>query len=355
MNNKYFVGQDATSFKAYAKNPPITQIILATDEGAEDAFYAGTEGYSLTVYCPWATQQMANDLLAKAQGFEYQGFEAGMAALPGEAERGDAVTVNGIYGMIADRTLYFNPGMNSDISAPYEEEVNHEFQYVSPIKQDFDRKIGQVHASLTVDLKRISARVDGLNDDYTELSVTLDGVTIKDPSGQTLIKGSSIDTSTIKANSITADKLNLTGSISFGDLDSEVGDKINDAYNTANDNKLPDYIKSTYIDQTEIRSPNIAGGKFLSPNEETWIEMGTDDTSAGYIGYLDLYVDGYSGSTPMFQVYCRSQGSTTRAIAMRATGSDFLVVDANYDIVTPLLTWDFSQAEKVTGLYLTFS
>lgn len=178
MNNKYFVGQDATSFKAYAKNPPITQVILATDEGAEDAFYAGTEGYSLTVYCPWATQQMANDLLAKAQGFEYQGFEAGMAALPGEAERGDAVTVNGIYGMIADRTLYFNPGMNSDISAPYEEEVNHEFQYVSPIKQEFDRKIGQVQASLTVDIDNIKLEVeDEINQLSSSITVQLDSIT----------------------------------------------------------------------------------------------------------------------------------------------------------------------------------
>ena len=178
MNNKYFVGQDATSFKAYAKNPPITQIILATDEGAEDAFYAGTEGYSLTVYCPWATQQMANDLLAKAQGFEYQGFEAGMAALPGEAERGDAVTVNGIYGMIADRTLYFNPGMNSDISAPYEEEVNHEFQYVSPIKQEFDRKIGQVQASLTVNIDNIKLEVeDEINQLSSSITVQLDSIT----------------------------------------------------------------------------------------------------------------------------------------------------------------------------------
>lgn len=283
MNNKYFVGQDATSFKAYAKNPPITQIILATDEGAEDAFYAGTEGYSLTVYCPWATQQMANDLLSKAQGFEYQGFEAGMAALPGEAERGDAVTVNGIYGMIADRTLYFNPGMNSDISAPYEEEVNHEFQYVSPIKQEFDRKIGQVQASLTVNidniklevedeinqlsssidvkLDSITSRVEGLEGEYTELSVTLDGVTIKDASGQTLIKGSSIDTSTIKANSITADKLNLTGAITFGDLSTALQNDINDAYSMAEDAQDVvggwTYRGTTYIDGSKIMAGTV--------------------------------------------------------------------------------------------------
>ena len=190
MNNKYIVGQNATSFKVYAKNPPITQIILATEEGAEDAFYAGTEGYSLTVYCPWATQQMANDLLAKAQGFEYQGFEAGMAALPGEAERGDGVVVNGVYGMLADRTVYFNPGMNSDISAPYEEEVNHEFQYVSPIKQDYERKIGQTKASLTVGIDSIRSTVEGQGDQISSIEQTVDGITLTvtsstSPDGQT--------------------------------------------------------------------------------------------------------------------------------------------------------------------------
>lgn len=174
--------------------------------------------------------------------------------------------------------------------------------------------------------------------------------------GTTVINGGCIQTGTIDA-----EYLNLTGAIQFTDLSQAVRNDIDDAVNTANDaydlaheNQLPDYIHNTYIDSTEIRSPNISGGKFLSPNKETWIEMGSGDTSAGYIGYLDLYVDGYSGSTPMFQVYCRSQGSTTRAIAMRATGSDFLVVDANYDVVSPLLTWNFSMA-NVTGLYLTFS
>ena len=174
--------------------------------------------------------------------------------------------------------------------------------------------------------------------------------------GTTVINGGCIQTGTIDA-----EYLNLTGAIQFTDLSQAVRNDIDDAVNTANDaydlaheNQLPDYIHNTYIDSTEIRSPNISGGKFLSPNKETWIEMGAGDTSAGYVGYLDLYVDGYSGSTPMFHVYCRSQESTTRAIGMRATGSDFLVVDANYDVVSPLLTWNFSMA-NVTGLYLTFS
>lgn len=238
MNNKLWVGQDALSFKAYSEAPAITQIILATDENAEDAFYAGEDGYSLTVYCPWATQQMANDLLAKAQGFQYQGFEASMANLPGNAERGDGVSVGGVYAMLADRTLYFNPGMNSDISAPYEEEVNHEFKYVSQIRQDYNRVIAQVRASLIVDIDNITQQVTGIDGEVTALKVTLDGVTITDSSGTTLINGSKIETSELyvdaanitgqlTASQINAENLqvsaaNITGTLTIGQLPSDV-------------------------------------------------------------------------------------------------------------------------------------
>ena len=354
LSDKVFVGQNIGGIEIAPKLDQVTKVILMVDE--ENYFEAGDDtGRTMEVTCPYGTQEMANNILAALNGYQYQPATATDALMDPAAEIGDAITMDGLYTVIARMDNDFDALMTSDVGAPGQEEIESEYPYLSQQTTETNRKLAETRSLITKTSEKIMLKVEELEGDYTELSVTIDGVTIKNSSGQTLIKGSSIDTSTIKANSITADKLNLTGSISFGDLDSEVEDKINDAYNTANDNKLPDYIKSTYIDQTEIRSPNIAGGKFLSPNEETWIEMGTDDTSAGYIGYLDLYVDGYSGSTPMFQVYCRSQGSTTRAIAMRATGSDFLVVDANYDIVTPLLTWDFSQAEKVTGLYLTFS
>ena len=320
MNNKYFVGQDATSFKAYAKNPPITQIILATDEGAEDAFYAGTEGYSLTVYCPWATQQMANDLLAKAQGFEYQGFEAGMAALPGEAERGDAVTVNGIYGMIADRTLYFNPGMNSDISSPYEEEVNHEFQYVSPIKQEFDRKIGQVQASLTVDIDNIKLEVeDEINQLSSSITVQLDSITSQ-------ITGLDGQVSSI-TQTVSGIQTQITGlNNQVSSIDQKVDSISLDVSNGTSSSRILLTVDGVQVSSATVRfTGNIVFASDLTDGvtEISGDNIQTGEISARYIrlgGQMDVYeslrssadVGGYIG----YMTGMSSAGSTTSGIAI---------------------------------------
>ena len=333
MNNKYFVGQDATSFKAYAKNPPITQIILATDEGAEDAFYAGTEGYSLTVYCPWATQQMANDLLAKAQGFEYQGFEAGMAALPGEAERGDAVTVNGIYGMIADRTLYFNPGMNSDISAPYEEEVNHEFQYVSPIKQEFDRKIGQVQASLTVDIDNIKLEVeDEINQLSSSITVQLDSITSQ-------ITGLDGQVSSI-TQTVSGIQTQITGlNNQVSSIDQKVDSITLDVSNGSTYSRIELSVDGVVVSSKTIRftgevvfESDLADGTTIVSGDC----ITTGEVSARYIrlgGQMDVYeslsksadIGGYIG----YMTGMTAAGSSTSGIAICSYDESALVICTN--------------------------
>lgn len=104
----------------------------------------------------------------------------------------------------------------------------------------------------------------------------------------------------------------------------------------------------TIINSELVSSPNIAGGKFWDLDQEVRIEMGYESTtSSGDIGYMNLIVDAYDTVDPMFQVYCRTQGTMTRGVAMRATGKDFLVIDGRYDVVSPLMTWDFSAADVV--------
>lgn len=301
MNGKQWVGEKALTFKSSDLSPAITQVILAADANNGPVYTAGSEGYSLSVVCPWASQQMANDLLSKAQGFQYQGFEASMAALPGSAERGDGVNIGGVYGMLADRTIHFNPGMNSDISAPWEEEVNHEYRYSSPIQQSINRQVGQVKAELTVDIDSITQQVTGINGELSQIKLditgitqqvqdaegnistlqqtatslqsqitsvsgevstvqqTVDGLTITTGSGSTMIKGSVIETGS----------LNLTGVISFSDLSSSVQSDINQirskadsaqstATQAANTVGSWSYGGSTYIDGAKIMAGTVS-------------------------------------------------------------------------------------------------
>ena len=85
----------------------------------------------------------------------------------------------------------------------------------------------------------------------------------------------------IKTGLIDADRLNLTGAITFSDLSSSVQDDIDnalytaqDAYNLAYDNQLPTYIKSTYIDSARIESPEIYAGEFYGNEFNIYPESG---------------------------------------------------------------------------------
>ena len=95
MNNSYNALRNIASFRNTGKSQPISGIELMVDD--KNMYFAGNDdGYVMTIDCPYGTQEMANDLLAKAQGFEYQGFTAEQVILPPETELGDGVTVAGV-------------------------------------------------------------------------------------------------------------------------------------------------------------------------------------------------------------------------------------------------------------------
>lgn len=86
-------------------------------------------------------------------------------------------------------------------------------------------------------------------------------------SGSTVINGDNITT-----GSIDADRLNLTGAITWGDLTSSCRRKIENMVNS--DYELPDYIHSTYIDDCEIYSPTIYGAKiYAGTRAEGYIKL----------------------------------------------------------------------------------
>ena len=280
MNNSYNALRNITSFRNTGKSKPISGIELMVDE--KNMYFAGNDtGYVMTIDCPYGTQEMANDLLAKAKGFEYQGFMAEQVILPPETELGDGVTVAGIYGMVARRSFKFSPGMTSNIEAPRELEVQHEYKYSSPQQRKTERQIAEARSTFTKTAEEIILKVEGLDGKYTEVKTTLDGLTVTDQSGTTKIKGSSIETESIAAKSISADKLNLTGAITFGDLDANAQNSINTANNNASTaiaaagnaqaaangavQKVSawEYPGSTYIDGSKIMTGTVMATKLL--------------------------------------------------------------------------------------------
>lgn len=142
----------STQFNGYSR---VT--INVTDE----LYYtAGTDtGRELVIDCPWGTQTMANNLLSSLSGFQYQPYEAKQAILDPAAELGDGVTVNGVYGGLFRIQTKAGVLHAADISAPEDEEIDHEYKYTPSTTRKIERQISNVQSELSVQANQISAKV----------------------------------------------------------------------------------------------------------------------------------------------------------------------------------------------------
>ena len=126
----------------------------------ETSYEVGNDtGRTLEITNPFGTQEMAENILSSLSGYQYQPYTADGALLDPAAEVGDAVNVRGAYGGIYTREKTFGRLMKSDVSAPQDEEINHEYAYESPERREFKRSIDEVKASLIIANDRIDASV----------------------------------------------------------------------------------------------------------------------------------------------------------------------------------------------------
>lgn len=154
MNNKYYVGKRAKSITIGKEQPPISRVILNGDNDA--SFIVGDDsGQTLETFVPTATEQMAQDILAKVQGFKYQGYTVNNAYIAPEVELGDGITVGGVYGVLASREFSFTPKMTEQLGAPYETEEDHEYHYEGNYAKDIKNKVqlGQLYYGTRISRK----------------------------------------------------------------------------------------------------------------------------------------------------------------------------------------------------------
>lgn len=137
MNNKYYVGKQAQNFEQY-DDITISGISLKDDKGNQ--YSAGDQdGYILQINCKYATPQMANDLFDALGGKVYKGYRATDSILDPMAELGDGITINGLYSMLAYRRVNFGPEHMSEIAAPGDSAMLHEFQFENYTQKDIEK------------------------------------------------------------------------------------------------------------------------------------------------------------------------------------------------------------------------
>lgn len=152
----YNVGYSAKNIQIGSNIQKYTRVITRNPYTQEE-FIAGTdEGATLVAECPWASQDLSSSLLAKFSRTAYQSYVATDAIIPPTAELGDRITIAGVSSGIFNKDLKFGPLMTSTVSAPREEELDHEFEYVARV----DRERIRQNRYYTGALKKVSKDAD---------------------------------------------------------------------------------------------------------------------------------------------------------------------------------------------------
>lgn len=143
----------APLFNTYSK------VILNIDDETQASSGTGS-GRTLELDNPlFGSQAVAAKMLQRLRGYQYQPYSAQGALVDPAAEMGDAISVNDVYGGIYTRERNFSRLMITDVSAPNDEEINHEYKYETPTERKLKREMEDVRATFAIQSDRIEARV----------------------------------------------------------------------------------------------------------------------------------------------------------------------------------------------------
>lgn len=154
------------AFRTYSK-----VIIHINDEQAIEV--GNNTGRTLEIDNPFGTRQMAQDLLNRLNGYQYQPYTADGALLNPASEIGDTISASTAYGMVFTRSKQFGRLMKADVSAPCDEEINHEYAFESPEERKFTRVTGEMRASIILTQNAITSEVARANQAEGQLSTRI--------------------------------------------------------------------------------------------------------------------------------------------------------------------------------------
>lgn len=163
------IGQQVASVDVSPQFLPYSKVVIHVDD--DTAFVEGNDtGRVFEIDNPFGSQEMARNILSKLSGYRYQPFAASEAILDPAAEIGDVVNTATSYGGLYTRNRTFGRLMRADVSAPNDEDIDHEFRFVPPQERKFTRVTGELRASLILTNSLIEAEVVNREAQGTELS-----------------------------------------------------------------------------------------------------------------------------------------------------------------------------------------
>lgn len=149
-------------------------IFAGQDEAGNNIeYFAGDRsGKVLEITNEWGSQAQADAIYRKIRGFRYQPYKAAGTTIDPSVEIGDAVTIADTYGGVFLRATDYRD-TTSDLEAPSNEEIEHEFQIQSPTNRQYERFTRSVRSSLSITATKIAAEVEAREEADKAIRATL--------------------------------------------------------------------------------------------------------------------------------------------------------------------------------------
>lgn len=209
MSDKVYLGQNVSDLDYDEKVSRISRVNLSVD--SDHIYTSGDDtGRTLEVSCPWGSQAMADSILAKVSGIDYQPYEASDALLDQAAEIGDGITLGGVYSVLAQSSISLDKQCAANISAPYNDEIDDEYPYKTPEQRKSERQLAYARSLITKTSEEIRMEV---SNELESLSSSID---VKLGSITSTVKGLDGRVTTVEqtASGLTSTVQGLNGSIS---------------------------------------------------------------------------------------------------------------------------------------------
>ena len=149
-------------------------IFAGQDESGNNIeYFAGDRsGKVLEITNEWGSQAQADAIYRRIRGFRYQPYKAAGTTIDPSVEIGDAVTIADTYGGVFLRATDYRD-TTSDLEAPSNEEIEHEFQIQSPTNRQYERFTRSVRSSLSITATKIAAEVEAREEADKAIRATL--------------------------------------------------------------------------------------------------------------------------------------------------------------------------------------
>ena len=173
MSSSVNILRNMVSFDKAEQFDGFSKVVIIVSDEIE--YSAGTDtGRTLTLNCPWGTQEIANNILQSMKGFQYQPMTAENALVDPSVEIGDGISANGVYSGVYSLETKFNSNLPTTVSAPADEELYEEHTYVPKSEREVTRKFLEFQSQFRIQDGKISAEVTERKSDTKTIRATLE-------------------------------------------------------------------------------------------------------------------------------------------------------------------------------------